>query len=103
MLLSLAVSEITDAHSRSLALGFDKAYRDQLQGSSAGAFLVTAAVPGLTRPQIVVRNGRLALAGVLQALYPREIAVSENIHPTASVHPSVCEGHCRCGRPVCGH
>ncbi len=87
-----SVAEVATADDRSLVLGFDKEYRDKLKGSSAGAFLVTAEVPGLSRPQIVVKNGRLALARVLAALYPQHVPAVESIHPTAVVHPSVVKG-----------
>jgi UDP-3-O-[3-hydroxymyristoyl] glucosamine N-acyltransferase len=84
--------ELEKAGEKAIACAFDKEHLMKVKNSPAAAFLVTAEVADIDKPQVIVKNGRLAMAQVLTALYPQNSSEKDDVHPTAVVHSSVRKG-----------
>ncbi len=85
-------SEIEQASKGALCFAFDKEHSAQVTSAKASAVLVTKEIKGLNAVQIVVKNGRLAMAEALALLYPESKPATESIHPSAVVSSKTKKG-----------
>ncbi|MBU0581203.1 MAG: UDP-3-O-(3-hydroxymyristoyl)glucosamine N-acyltransferase [Candidatus Margulisbacteria bacterium] len=86
------IAEVDRASAQDVAIAFEKDHLKNINSSKAGAFILTEEIKDLSRPQIIVKNGRLALAQTLELLNPLLTSIKEDIHPTAVIHPTVNKG-----------
>lgn len=108
----VAVRPLESAGPNDLSFLSNPRYKEDARNSAAGALLVSAPVDGFDRDFLIVENPYLALAKLLDVLYPASemvpgidptavVAESADIDPTASIGPfSVVGPFCNVGPRV---
>ncbi len=79
------VSTLERAGERELSFLTNSLYLDAARASGAGALLVPAGLERLPQDRLVAANAHLALAQILEVLYPRRERDS-GLHETAVIH-----------------
>lgn len=86
---SVVVGDITDlisAQKDSLALCLRPGDALQATNSQAAAFLVQKKIETLSKPQVIVKQGRVAMAKLLKLFHPPRLVAG--VHPTAVIDPT---------------
>ncbi|MFC1517988.1 UDP-3-O-(3-hydroxymyristoyl)glucosamine N-acyltransferase, partial [Candidatus Margulisiibacteriota bacterium] len=86
------IAEAGQATSADLAIAFEKEHLKNVKSSKAAAFLLPEKIKDLNKPQIIVKDGRLAMAQALTLLNPLLTSEKEDIHTTAVISDSVKKG-----------
>lgn len=94
------VRPLSEAGEGDLSFLSNPKYRDQAVGSKASAILVSQAVEGADAVQILCKDPYVALARILNLLFPEQ-PLPSTVHPTAVVAPDAKIGEaCHIG-PFC--
>jgi len=80
-----AVGPVETADESEVTFVSDDKHRAALEGSRAGAVIVSARLEGLDKPQLVVKNVNAALIKALNIFAPKLKAVTAGIDPTAKL------------------
>jgi len=80
-----AVSPVETADESEVTFVSDDKHKAALEGSHAGAVIVSARLDGLDKPQLVVKNVNEALITALNVFAPKLKAVTAGINPTAKL------------------
>ena len=80
-----AVSPVETADESEVTFVSDDKHKAALEGSHAGAVIVSARLDGLDKPQLVVKNVNAALITALNIFAPKLKAVTAGIDPTAKL------------------
>ncbi len=84
-----AVGPVETADESEVTFVSDDKHRASLEGSRAGAVIVTARLEGLDKPQLIVKNVNAALIEALNIFAPKLKAVTAGIDPTAKLAQDV--------------
>ena len=80
-----AVGPVETADESEVTFVSDDKHKAALEGSHAGAVIVSARLDGLDKPQLVVKNVNAALITALNIFAPKLKAVTAGIDPTAKL------------------
>ena len=84
-----AVGPVETADESEVTFVSDDKHKAVLEGSRAGAVIVSARLEGLDKPQLVVKNVNAALIEALNIFAPKLKAVTAGIDPTAKLAQDV--------------
>ena len=80
-----AVGPVETADESEVTFVSDDKHKAALEGSHAGAVIVSARLDGLDKPQLIVKNVNVALIEALNIFTPKLKAVTAGIDPTAKL------------------
>ena len=84
-----AVGPVETADESEVTFVSDDKHKASLEGSRAGAVIVTERLDGLDKPQLIVKNVNAALIEALNIFTPKLKAVTAGIDPTAKLAQNV--------------
>ncbi len=85
----IAVGPAETADESEVTFVSDDKHKAAIEGSHAGAVIVSARLDGLDKPQLIVKNVNAALIEALNIFAPKLKAVTAGIDPTAKLAQNV--------------